>query len=175
MPDDDKTRAITIHDLRPGYPKDKTGGPNPPGQRALPKGYSKALHFAIVQRVRKGNNPATAAAAEGLMKPVFYQWQADYKEGVAHPSIVEFFENLDRAYNGAEADAVEVITDPEAAKSVENMKWLLEHARAKDWARQEQIVIRTAFDSVLGLLEEEFKEEPQLYERVLKVMAQGTK
>lgn len=169
MPDDSDKTALTIYDLRPGYKGDV--GPQPEGQKRLPARYTEALHAAIVEKVIGGNNKVTAATALGLPAPVYYAWQSDVKDGTAHPSIVQMFEDLERAYAMAEVKAVDKITDKDG--SVENSKWFLERSRARDWSKQEQLIVKNELTAAFERLELEFGQEPQLLERIFKALTEA--
>ncbi len=160
---------LTIYDLRPGYPKDAPSPDN--GFKKLPTRYTEALHAAIVEKVIGGNNAPVAAAACGLPKSEYYAWQQSVRDGEAHPKVVQLFEDLERGYAVAEVKAVDRVTAPDG--SVENAKWFLERSRARDWSKQEQLIVKNELTAAFERLELEFGTEPQLLERIFKALTEA--
>lgn len=169
MSDDD-----TVRNLRPGFPLAKVmENPTEHPHRPLPPRYTPALHESIVRKISMGNNPLVAAAASGLPRYEFHAWRHQVEGGVAHPNIVKLFEDIEQAYATAEASAVETIATSEEDKT-KNAQWFLEHSRAKDWGKREQLVITNEMEFAVNKLIDGMKDKyPEALEYALKLLSSG--
>lgn len=164
---------ITLLSLRPGLPQDTPPGPAEEPHKKLPKRYTEALHIAVVRLIQSGQEPAIAASASGLPKQDYYGWLSDVRAGNAHPKIVQFAEDCERAYDLAEVAYVDTITnDPKTP--AENAKWMLERTRSKGYGLKITTIVQQELSAAVDRVALEFQNEPLLLERALKALSSGT-
>ncbi len=164
--------STSLLSLRPGLPQDTPEGPGESALPKLPARYSEALHVAIVELICKGQSPQTASAKAGLPKNEFHSWMQSVANGKAHPSIIQFAEDVERGASIAEASFVDTIVDDEKDKA-DNAKWMLERTRSRDFSPKVTTVVTSELESAIDRLLTEFKSEPLLQERILKALASG--
>lgn len=135
-----------------------------------PRKYTIALHERICEELRKGQRPQGACARAGITLSTFYEWMRLGKAGNVH--LYQFAEDVEVAFNTAEADAVDVITDsfrntePEH-RNPEDVKWYLERTRADGYSKKVKTEVEGQIQDFLLRLETAL--EPALFERVLAV------
>lgn len=135
-----------------------------------PAKYTRALHERICEELRKGQRPQGACARAGITTATFYEWVRKGKAG--DPWLYEFAEDVEIAFNTAEADALDTVTqgfretDPEKKKP-EDAKWYLERARPDGYSKQVKTAVEGQIKEFLQRLEHAL--EPALFERVLAV------
>ncbi len=166
--------STTLLSLRPGLPQDTPEGPEPAALPRLPARYSEALHVAIVELICKGQSPQTASAKAGLPKNEFHAWMASVANGKAHPSIIQFAEDVERGASIAEASFVDTIVE-DVADRADNAKWMLERTRSRDFSPKVTTVVTTELESAIDRLLSEFRNEPLLQERILKALTSENK
>ena len=135
-----------------------------------PRKYTRAVHDRICDEIRKGNRPVVAASIAGITSSTFYEWIRRGKAG--DPHLFEFSEDVELAYNQAEAEAVGVIkesfsSEDPTARDTDNARWWLERARPDGFSKQ----VRTQVDGELQgfLLRLENALAPELFKQVLQV------
>ncbi len=140
----------------------------PPGKP--PAKYTIALHEKICEHVRNGNRPVVAASLAGLSAATFYNWMQRGREG--DPHLCQFAEDVEQAFNQAEARALAVVTesftseDPDK-RDPENSKWFLERARSAGYSKQVKTVVESQIADFIQKLESEL--EPALFHKVLAI------
>lgn len=135
-----------------------------------PRKYTRAVHERIVLELRKGQRPQGACARAGITLATFHDWVRRGKSG--DPWLFEFAEDVEIAYNEAEAGLVDVITeateDAEDKKTgVEAAKWLLERTRADGYSKQVKALVDKQIEGFMIRLEKAL--EPHIFEKVLAV------
>ncbi len=108
----------------------------------------------------------------GLPKNEFHAWMASVANGKAHPSIIQFAEDVERGASIAEASFVDTIVDDVVDKA-DNAKWMLERTRSRDFSPKVTTVVTTELESAIDRLLSEFRNEPLLQERILKALTSG--
>lgn len=135
-----------------------------------PRKYTLAVHERICLELSNGQRPQGACARAGITVATFYEWIRRGKAG--DPHLFQFAEDVEIAFNTAEAKAVDVVAagfkegdtanwDPERAQ------WFLERARADGYSKQVKTAVEGQIRQFLERLEAAL--EPALFERVLAV------
>lgn len=138
-------------------------GPPPPK-------YTIAVHERIVEELKKGQLVQGACARAGITTAMFYDWIKKGKAG--DPHLHGFAEDVEIAYNTAEADALEAVTeaykagDP-AVRDIENAKWYLERTRSGRFSKQVKTTVENQIQQFMMRLEAAL--EPHVFEQVLAV------
>lgn len=146
MPDD-KPPVLA---LRPGLPSEN----HPPtGDRPhdrLPSRYSTALHEAIVRFVAAGNYPDTAAKAAGLPETEYNAWRNAVRDGTAHPSVMQLFEDIER---GDAMGEVKIVGEITASQSLEYKLKLLERRKTARWAPSQKLLVQNETEAMIEKLQ----------------------
>jgi len=129
-----------------------------------PRKYTRAVHERICEELRKGQRAQGACARAGITTSTFHEWMRRGKEG--DPWLREFFEDVEIAFNEAEAKAVDVVVkamddDPEHAE------WFLERARADGYSKQVKTAVEGQIRDFMMRLEKAL--DPATFEKVLAV------
>ena len=130
-----KPPRIDVLTLRPGLQSNEDGGNVGNG---LPEALTREFVTEAIGLVKKFNKPRKACISAGITGATYDRWVAWVKSGVAHPSLVSFFEALERADALAETDMVTEIRDQGDTSA--KMK-LLERGRPEEWSKTEHVVI----------------------------------
>jgi hypothetical protein len=143
-------------------------GPNlgPP-----PRQYTRALHERLCEELRKGQRAQGACARAGITVATFYDWVRKGKNG--DPHLWEFAQDVEIAFNTAEANAVDAITKTftevrdDAKPDTENAKWMLERTRAEGYSKQVKTAVESQVKEFMIRLEAALPEA--VFEQVLAV------
>lgn len=158
-------RAVLAEEIHVDHPMttDKPMGP-PPAK------YTKALHERICEELRNGQRPQGACARAGITLATFHEWVRRGRNG--DPWLYEFAQDVEIAYNTAEAVAVDTVVEAFTTKDPElrdpdAAKWFLERARPDGYSKQ----VKTAVESQIKefMLRLEAALDPKVFEQVLAV------
>lgn len=138
-----------------------------------PRKYTPAVHEKIVEELRKGQRPQGACARAGITVAMFYDWVRRGKQG--DPHLYQFAEDVEIAFNEAEASAVDVITEfiedksPDASPKLrlEAAQWRLERSRPDGYSKQVKTAVEGQIKEFLLRLEKALP--PHIFEMVLAV------
>lgn len=158
--------------LRPAVEDSQVHDPDAPKPVGRPpRKYSKAVHEIIVQELRRGQRAQGACARAGITVNTFQNWIQLGKNG--DPHLAQFAEDVEIAYNAAEADVVEglleVTNDAEARVSdkLEARKFWLERQRADGYSKQVKTLVDKQIEGFMRRLESALA--PHIFEQVLAV------
>lgn len=137
-----------------------------------PRKYTRAVHERIVEELKKGQRPQGACARAGITLATFHEW---VRRGKAKdPWLYEFAEDVEIAYNTAEATALEAVTegfrstDPAIRLNhTEEAKWFLERARPDGYSKQVKTAVEGQIMQFMVRLEAAL--DPLTFEKVLAV------
>ncbi len=135
-----------------------------------PRKYTRAVHERICDELRKGQRAQGACARAGITTSTFYEWMRRGKAG--DPWLHEFYEDVELAFNAAEATAVDVVVESFSTKDVlardtDNAKWFLERARADGYSKQVKTAVEGQIRDFMMRLEKAL--DPATFEKVLAV------
>lgn len=105
-----------------------------PALGAPPKYYTRGVHEAIVDHIRRGNRPVVAAGLAGITSATFYGWMQRGRE--ADPHLESFANDVELAMATAEGKAVEKIFGDTGFADPDNAKYWLERARPEGWSKE---------------------------------------
>lgn len=134
-----------------------------------PRKYTRAVHDVIVQELKRGQRPQGACARAGITVSTFYDWVNRGKSG--DPHLFEFAEDVEIAFNTAEAEQVDVIQntvrgeDPELA--LKAAQWSLERTRADGYSKQVKTAVEGQILQFMQRLEKTL--DAATFEKVLAV------
>jgi hypothetical protein len=147
-----------------------------------PRNYTQAVHDRICEELRKGQRAQGACARAGITVSTFHEWIRRGKSG--DPHLYQFAEDVEIAFNEAEAKAVDVIAagalaEPGSdAMSAEEAKWYLERTRADGYSKQVKTLVDTQQREFMERLERSLMgmparmmSGPQIFELVLSIYA----
>jgi hypothetical protein len=147
-----------------------------------PRKYTQAVHERICDELRKGHRAQGACARAGITTATFYNWIRMGKEG--NPHLAQFVEDVEIAYNEAEANALDVVNEVMDDKSteanpklrLEAAQWKLERTRADGYSKQVKTLVDKQIEQFVGRLEAALVGRPakmmtgdQIFELVLAV------
>ncbi len=133
-----------------------------------PRKYTRAVHERICDELRKGQRAQGACARAGITTDTFYEWMRRGKAG--DPWLHEFYEDVQIAFNEAEATAVDVVVDAfkkEEKPDVEAAQWFLERGRSEAWSKQVKNAVEGQIQSFMLRLEASL--DAPTFEKVLAV------
>lgn len=157
---DAKTRAVTKPPKRgPGRPSKLTA----------------KLRAQVVELIGEGQFAVDACAAVGIGVSTFMSWKAK-GEGQAKGQYRDFLS----AIEGAEATRrrmlmTRVSTASKEAKHWQAAAWVLTHTDPGKFAPQLRVHVEGELNSALDRLEQEFKNEPETWARILAAIAGGAR
>lgn len=129
---------------------------SPPSNAAPPRKYTIAVHERICEELKRGQRPQGACALAGITVATFYEWVRRGKSG--DPYLAQFAEDVEIAYNTAEAIASGVInegftSDNPELRNVESAKWFLERQRSDGYAKKVKTEVESQVQEFLSRLE----------------------
>ncbi len=135
-----------------------------------PRKYTRAVHERICEELRKGQRAQGACARAGITTATFYEWMRRGKSG--DPHLYEFYEDVEKAFNEAEAHAVDVVVGSFSQKKAsdndrEAAQWFLERARAEGYSKQVKTAVEGQIRDFMMRLEASL--DPASFEKVLAV------
>lgn len=134
-----------------------------------PRKYTKAVHEVIVSELKSGQRPQGACARAGITLATFHDWVKRGKAG--DPWLYEFAEDVEIAFNMAEANAVDVVhdvmADEDADTRLKAASYWLERARPDGYSKQVKTLVDKQIENFMIRLEEAL--DPALFEKVLAV------
>lgn len=142
----------------------------PATQGKPPRKYTPAVHKVIVDELRKGQRPHGACARAGITLNTFHDWIQKGKNG--DPWLAEFVEDVEIAYNSAEASMVDVLVEAagdreDRKNALDASKWLLERQRSDGYSKQVKTTVEKQIEQFLVRLEKAL--DPSVFEQVLAV------
>lgn len=136
-----------------------------------PRKYTRAVHERICDELRKGQRAQGACARAGITVSTFHEWIRRGKSG--DPHLWQFAEDVEIAFNSAEAEAVDAITegfrlgDDTGKKDTDAAKWFLERSRPDGFSKQVKTAVEGQIQQFMVRLEAAL--EPRVFEQVLAV------
>lgn len=134
-----------------------------------PRKYTKAVHDVIVQELQRGQRPQGACARAGITTATFYDWIQRGKSG--DPWLYEFAEDVEIAFNEAEAKAVDVVNDVMGSEDDEMRfkaaTWKLERTRPDGYSKQVKTAVEGQILQFMQRLEKAL--DAATFEKVLAV------
>ncbi len=161
LPTPQPNMSTALLSLRPGADPSAphpSNGPLPIGKP--PAKYTRGLHDKVVELIRAGNTPATAAGYCGLSLPCLNDWLRRGQAGDCH--LASFYEDVTAAYAGAEVDLVAVVREQ---PTKEDAKWILERARSNNWSKATRVAVDSELTIIMGKLKQCLP--PDMYRRAL--------
>ncbi len=140
--------------------------------------YTQAVHDRICEELRRGQRPQGACARAGISKATFDNWIEKGLRG--DPALIQFAEDVELAYNEAEAKAVDVVTSSgfNGEMSADDVKWWLERARSEGYSKQVKTTVENQQAEFINRLERtlmnmpgRYMTGPQVFELVLSIAA----